>query len=563
MKYNKTAGTWLFKHTRRQLPGVLLLSALSAVSALAYLWLALLSKELLEAAQILMQSDIDDTFWECLRRPALYVPALTVVGVVLGQIVLHIVIARLKVYATGKLEIRLREQVFSTLLHADYAAVHEYHSGELITRLTSDITLVSQGVTGLVPNAVSLIARLIGGMVLMVALAPNLSLMLIGIGAVVMVFSRFYGVRLKRLHKRCQEAYGKTRSFMQEAFSHLLSVKAFAVEDAVSQGLDGYQNEHYRLKLRRNLVQVLGSTSVYALMTIAYYAMLLWCVFGLVVGSVTVGTLAALLQVFEQLQAPIRNASGLLSQYYAIMASAERLQQTDTIAAECEADGESTASASEFDRLVLSNVHFSYDEHTPVLRGVDLTVKRGECVALVGASGVGKSTLMKLILAIHSCDEGSIVLDGKTSLSVGVSARKLMAYVPQGNSLISGTLRQNIAFFRDVTDEALDTVMRLACLDEFVSTLPEGLDTVVGEHGFGISEGQAQRVGIARALLHDAPLLLLDECTSALDPKTEERLLSNLRGLSDKAVLLISHKDTTVSGSDRVLRLENGHLTEI
>ena len=167
---------------------------------------------------------------------------------------------------------------------------------------------------------------------------------------------------------------------------------------------------------------------------------------------------------------------------------------------------------------------------------------------------------MKLILAIHPCSKGSIVLDGDTSLPVSAASRRLMAYVPQGNTLISGTLRQNIAFFREVDEESLTEVIRRACLEEFVESLPEGLDTAIGENGFGVSEGQAQRIGIARALLHDAPLLLLDECTSALDPQTEEQLLGNLRGLRDKAVLLISHKDTTVAGSDRVCRLIDGTL---
>ena len=562
MKYNKTAGAWLLKHTRHLLPGVLVLSVLSMVTALAYLWLALLSKELLEAAQTLLLTGTGNTIWDALRQPALYVPALKVIGVVLGQIILHVVTGRLTVYASGKLQIRLCGQVFSSLLRADYTAVHGYHSGELITRLTSDVSVVAQGITGLLPMAASLIARLVGGVVLLVVLAPDLSLALIGIGVVTVIGSRIYGVRMKRLHKQCQEAYGKTRSFMQEALSHLLSVKAFAVEDAVNRELDAHQAEHFHRKLHRNRLQLLGSTTVYALMTVAYDAMLLWCVFGLAVGTVTVGTLAALIQVFEQLQAPLRNISGVLSQYYAIMASAERLQELDGTEPEPEAafPDSPRVLADGFRRLVLSDVIFSYDEATPVLNGVNLTVERGECVALVGESGIGKSTLMKLILAILPCNEGSIVLEGETPLPVGAASRRLMAYVPQSNTLISGTLRENIAFFREVEEETLAEVVRLACLDEFVASLPDGLDTVVGERGFGVSEGQAQRVGIARALLHDAPLLLLDECTSALDAATEERLLGNLRALQDRAVLLISHKDTTVAGSDCVWRLVGGTL---
>ena len=350
---------------------------------------------------------------------------------------------------------------------------------------------------------------------------------------------------------------------MQEAFSHLLSVKAFATETAVTEEMNSHQEEHFRLKLRRNNVQVIGSTGMYLLMTAAYYIMLLWCVFCLAAGTMTVGTLTALLQIFEQLQSPLRNTSSLLPQYYAMMASAERLQQADSLPPESspELPAPRQTVIDGFRALTVSGVSFAYDGDTPVLHGVDLTVRRGECVALVGASGIGKSTLMKLVLAIHPCDEGSITLDGEVPVPVGTAARRLMAYVPQGNALISGTIRENIAFFRSVSDTEVQGAVRLACLEEFISSLPEGLDTVLGEHGLGVSEGQAQRIAVARALLHDAPVLLLDECTSALDADTEEQLLKNLRSLKDKAVLLISHKDTTVAGSHHVWRLENGQLT--
>ncbi len=565
MKVNKAAGAWLFENTRRQLPSVLLLSVLNVLTALAYLWLAWLSKDLIEAAQILLTSDTPRTVWECLADSALYVPALTVVAVVIGQVLLHALTSRLKVYAAGKLEMRLREQVFSSLLCADHTAVNTYHSGEFITRLTSDVTVVAQSVTGLVPTAASLIAKLVGGIAVLATLAPDLALVIVGVGIVAAIGSRLYGARLKRLHKACQEAYGKTRSFMQETFAHLLSVKAFARETAVTEGMNDRQAEHFRLKLRRNSVQVLGSTGMYLLMTAAYYVILLWCVFCLAVGTMTVGTLTALLQIFEQMQAPLRNASGLLPQYYAMLASAERLQQADSLPMESSAalPAPREAVINGFRALTLSGVSFAYDDDTPVLHGIDLTVRRGECVALVGASGIGKSTLMKLVLAIHPCDEGTITLDGEVPVPVGTAARRLMAYVPQGNALISGTIRENIAFFRSVSDEELQAAVRLSCLEEFVASLPEGLDTMLGEHGLGVSEGQAQRIAVARALLHDAPVLLLDECTSALDADTEERLLSNLRSLRDKAVLLISHKDTTVAGSDHVWRLENGCLTAV
>ncbi len=560
MKVNKAASAWLFGHTRRQLPCVILISVLSALSALAYLWLAVLSKELIEAAQSLFVSANGHTLWEAFRQPALYKPTVTLIALIVGEVILHVVQNRLKVHAAGKVEMQLRRQVFSSLLHTEYTALNRYHSGEFLTRLTSDVQVVSQSIITLLPTAASLLSKLIGGIAVIAVLAPPLAAVIVAVGAVAVIGSRFYGAQLKKLHKRCQEAYGKTRAFMQDVFSQWLSVKAFAVESPVTEEMQGKQNEHFRWKLRRNSVQLVGSTGMYLLLTVAYYAVLVWCVFCLAAGSMTVGTLTALLQVFDQLQSPMRNASGILPQYYAMMASAERLQQTDSLPRESAA---STVAPSAFRRLSVRGVTFAYDHEHPVLQDVSLAVERGTCTAIVGASGIGKSTLLKLILAIYPCQTGHIVLEGDTDVSVDASTRSLMAYVPQGNSLIAGTIRENIAFFRDVAEERLADVIRLACLEEFVASLPLGMDTPIGENGVGVSEGQAQRIAIARALLHDAPLLLLDECTSALDAATEQTLLCNLRTLTDKAVLLISHKVTTVAGSTSVLRLEDGKLAPI
>lgn len=560
MKVSKATSVWLFNHTRRQLPLVILIAVLSVLSALAYLWLAILSKELIEAAQTVF-SVPDRTLWESFRQPALYKPTVTLIAVVIGQVILHVTQNRLKIHAAGRMEMQLRKQVFSSLLHAEYTALNDYHSGEFLTRLTSDVQVVSQGIITLLPTTASLISKLVGGLAVMAVLAPQLAMVIVGVGVIALIGSRFYGAQLKKLHKRCQESYGKTRAFMQDIFLQWSSVKAFAVEQSATEDLDKNQAEHFRWKLRRNSIQLVGSTGMYLLLTVAYYAVLVWCVFCLALGTMTVGTLTALLQVFEQLQAPMRNASGILPQYYAILASAERLQQIDDLPTEQTVAA--PLSASSFRSLSVQDVTFAYDEERPVLDKVSFTVKRGSCTAIVGASGIGKSTLLKLILAMYPCQAGRIAIEGETAVEVNASTRSLMAYVPQGNSLIAGTIRENIAFFRDVTDERIAEVIRLACLDEFVASLPQGTNTPIGENGVGVSEGQAQRIAIARALLHDAPLLLLDECTSALDVATEQTLLTNLHSLTDKAVLLISHKDSTVAGSTTVLRLENGTLAPV
>ncbi|MBQ9964829.1 MAG: ABC transporter ATP-binding protein, partial [Clostridia bacterium] len=325
--------------------------------------------------------------------------------------------------------------------------------------------------------------------------------------------------------------------------------------------------ENFRQRIRRNTIANLGNTGVYLVLTATYYVALLCGVVMMIAGTLSVGTLAALLQIFEQIQSPLRNASGLLPQYFTMMASAERLYEMEQLTPEAATPLPATPEElfRSFSQLEFRDVRFTYEDGAKILDGVDLQLRRGEITALVGESGIGKSTVIKLILSILTPQAGSICLHcGEHRFSIDAATRLFFSYVPQGNTVLSGTVRNNIAFFRpDVSDERLRDVLKLACLEEFVDGLPEGVDAEVGEHGYGVSEGQAQRIAIARALLNDAPILLLDECTSALDSETEERLLHNLRSLTDKTVLIVSHKDGTVAGSDHIVRLQDGKMEEV
>ncbi len=563
---SNTALGWLVRKAKRQLPIVILLGILNMVSAASFLWLALLSKDLIDAANLFTALPAQTDIWAYLQRPEIAGPAIRVVVLIVLQVVLSIVLSNLRIRAAGRLEIALKRSVFTSLMNADYVTVQAYHSGELLNRLTSDASLVAKNATTLVPSTLSMATRLIGGLIVLATISPWFAVGIVTVGALVMLGTRLYGGYLKKLHKICQESDGRTRSFMQEVLTNLLTVKAFSNQPYMQERLETYQNENFRQRVRRTMIGNFGNTGVYLLLTVAYYIALLCGVALMIAGRLSVGTLAALLQIFEQMQAPLRNASGILPQYYAMIASAERLRELEQLESE-------TATAlptsretlfSAFTQLSMADLTFAYEGHAPVLEELSFQIKRGEIIALVGESGIGKSTLIKLVLALLTPDAGGIVLRcDSRRLAVDASTRVFFSYVPQGNTVLSGTLRENVAFFRpNITDDRIREALRLACLEDFTESLQDGLDTVVGEHGYGVSEGQAQRIAIARALLNDAPILLLDECTSALDVDTEQQLLSNIRELTDKTVLMVSHKSTAVAGCDRVLRLADGKLTE-
>lgn len=566
-KPNKTALPWLIGKAKRQLPIVIFLGILNIMTAASSLYLALLSKDLIDAANIFTQLPKQTDVWAYLSRHEIIEPAAKIVGLIVFQVVASVSVSNLRIRAAGHIEMSLKRSIFSSLMKADYAVVQGYHSGELLNRLTSDASLVSKNATSLVPATLSMLTRLIGGLIVLATISPWFVVGVLTLGGIVAIGTRLYGSYLKKIHKICQETDGRTRSFMHEALSNLLTVKAFSSQSHMEERLDTYQKVNFRYRVRRTMIGNFGNTGVYLLLTVAYYVAMLCGVALMIAGQLSVGTLAALLQIFEQMQAPLRSASGILPQYYSMMASVERLRELELLQKEEENPLPESAETlfKKFTMLTLQDLTFAYDEHTPVLKHVDMKLNRGEIVALVGESGIGKSTLIKLILSLLTPADGSIVLDfDDTHLTVDAATRVFFSYVPQGNTVLSGTLRENVAFFRpDISDERILEALRLACLDDFTETLYDGLDTVVGEHGYGVSEGQAQRIAIARALLNDAPILLLDECTSALDVATEQKLITNIRDMTDKTVLMVSHKSGSVAGCDRVWNLQDGKMTDI
>lgn len=548
----KTPVYWIGSYAKPHTGMILLLTLISGSIALGFILLALMASRVIDCI-------LSGNF------ASLPIQLLCLCGIVALQAVFNIISSNLRIRVSGKLEIAMKQSLFSVVLNRNYSDITQYHSGELINRLTSDVEIIVNGIVTLIPQTVSLGTKLVAGLTVLFLLDYKFAAAISLFGLASAFFSRFYSKKYKQLHKEVQRTNGIVRAFMQENIENLTVIKSFANEKPVLDHLAQAQQQNYQAKVKRNAVSNAANTAFYAAFTTGYYAALAWGAFQVVGGGMSVGMLTAFLQILEQIKAPFRNVSGLLPQYYAMIASAERLQELEAVPAEKETVSPQISAYNTFQRLAMKNVSFSYGEET-IFSHMDFQLETNEKVAIIGPSGIGKSTLVKLLLGLFPCQEGEAYVQlaaGDDKLPLGKGTRQLFAYVPQGNYLFSGTVRETVSFYgREIEEEAMRAAAETACIWDFISSLPEKWDTRIGERGLGLSEGQAQRLAVARALLSNAPVLLLDECTSALDRDTELQLLENLKQVT-RTVLFISHKPKALKYCDRVLKIEDHKFVEV
>lgn len=541
---------WIYKYTGRQLWWVVFLSVITGLISLGFIWLALVSQEIIDIAT----GDIEGS---------LIFTASKIVFIIILQAVLNILYCNILIRAVGKIDIKIKQGLFNCLLNKKWTKINEYHSGELLNRFTSDVDIIINGIVSIVPSGIALATRLIAGLAVLFAIEPKLTIVVVVFGIFIGFASKVYSKHFKYLHKALQNANGVVRSFIQECIENVVVIKSFANNDIVASRLKNKQLDALKLMYKKQTVSNIADTGVYILFTGGYYAALIWGALRISAGSITFGTLTAFLQIIEQIKSPMRNMSGLVPAFYSMIASSERLIELENI--EDEPKSVQNLSANELYNSMSSinfeNITFAYKDDV-VLDNASTTINKGEIVAIAGPSGIGKSTMMKLILALIQPQKGSLYIKTQNgNIPVDASLRKLYAYVPQGNMILSGTIRENIGFCKpNATDDEIINSAKLAMIWDFINTLPQGLDTVIGERGLGLSEGQIQRISIARAFLCDAPILLLDEATSALDEYNETELIKNIRGLKNKTCIIISHRHKTIEMCDRVVYFDNKKL---
>lgn len=493
------------------------------------------------------------------------------VGILLGQIVLSAAGRFLSEYTSAAVENRFKQRLFSALLTGNYASVTAVHSGEWMNRLTSDTTVVAGGVTQIVPGLIGMLVRLFGALAAILWLEPRFFWVLVPGGAIMLALT--YGFRkiLKRLHKNIQEADGTLRVFLQERLESLLIVRTFAKEQQTAAQAASLMEQHKAARMKRSNFSNLCNIGFAGAMNGAYLLGIGFCGYGILTGTMSYGNLMAIMQLVGQVQSPFANITGYLPRYYSMLASAERLMEAEAFAPDSEdplAEEKTLAFyRARLTALRLEHASFTYqppvrtEDEQPlmpvVLQDIDLSIRKGEYIAFTGPSGCGKSTVLKLLMCLYPLDAGSRTLETTCGTQpLTAEWRSLFAYVPQGNQLLSGTIRDIVSFGdpRKAQDDAgILRALRIACAEDFVKKLEKGLDTTLGEHGQGLSEGQMQRIAIARAVFSEHPILMLDEATSALDEATARQLLENLRRMTDKTVLMVTHRADQTGFFDREL----------
>ena len=539
---NTKVWKWIFKNGKSSMIFILLLTLGSVVLSLISLQFSMESKKIIDIAIGVNESSFFDA---CIR----------IVSLLLLMLIIQISINFVNVHASSRFEIGLKNHIFKKLLNKDYLSVSAYHSGELLNRINNDVGTIVSGIITIIPKFALFITSIVGAFFYLYMIDSFLALIILAVGPFVLIGARLYSKKFKKLHKECREAEGKTSSFILEILQNLLVVKSFKNEDVMIDKSEKLQRVSYKLRVKRTRISVIAHIGVFVVFNAGFYFALAYCAYRLSQNLMTYGDVIAITQLVNQIQSPFKNMSELVPQFFSVIASTERLIELEEIKDEAETgDNLSRDIYNRMDTLVFDNVKFSYSDDATV-SGINMDIKKGEFAVVAGESGAGKSTAVKLLLGIFAPDEGEIYIkSGDEKHILGKKSRDLFAYVPQGNLILSGTIRENIAFADAKTDEEdIINAAKIAQIWDFISSLDEGLDTYIGEKGLGLSEGQAQRISIARAILSDAPVLLLDESTSALDSKTEENLLKAIRSMTDKTCIIVSHKQAAFDVCDKVV----------
>lgn len=478
-------------------------------------------------------------------------------GCMLLQLLLSVVRSRLTNRAEIKLRNALHNRLFVHLMKSCWNGRETFHTGDMLNRIEADTVSVTDAVCRTVPSVFVTFVQLVGALYFLSVLDIRLTGILVFIMPVALLFSKSYVRKMRRMSREIRETDSRIQSHLQENLQHRIIVRTLEHTGNAVEKLSGLQSFLQGQVFRRTDFSVFSRSMVQVGFMTGYAVAFLWGVFGLRDGTVTFGMMAAFLQLVSQIQRPMVDLSRQIPAFIRVFTATERLAELTSLPLEPQ------GSPVRLDGSLgvrISHVSFSYQGNSrQILNDFTYDFRPGSLTAIVGETGVGKSTLIKLILALIRPDEGEItVYNGNEEVAVSPQTRCNLSYVPQGNTLFSGTIRDNLLIGNQhATEEDMRQALHTAVAD-FVFSLPAGLDTVCGEQGTGLSEGQAQRIAIARGLLRPGNVLLLDEPSSALDSQTERELLERLSAeVKGKTVVLITHREKIAGLCSEVVRMES------
>ena len=487
----------------------------------------------------------------------------------IGFSVGNVLISQISNYFANKISISvdnaIKADIFEKMLLTDLESIQNYHTGDLLTRWSSDASNISSGVLNWIPNLVIYTVRFVSTFAVVFYHDPMFALLaLIGM-PVSMLMSKTLLHRMKGNNERSAAMSAKMSGFNQEAFSNIQTIKAFDLIRLYAERLRGLQREYLTMKLEFQKMSMATSILLSIVGLAVSYSCYGFGIYRVWSGAISYGTMTMFLSLSGSLTGTLNQLVSLVPTAASLTTSAGRLMDILDMPKEDFSDADQVEQFAAQNRsdgigIVFSGVSYAYHNGKQVFCGADFLARPKEIVALVGPSGEGKTTMLRLMLGLLHPQEGERTLIGETDgekIAVDPSARRLFSYVPQGNTMFSGTIAENMRNVRpEASDEEICEVLKAACAWEFVEKLPDGIYSMVGERGGGFSEGQAQRLSIARALLRRSPILLLDEATSALDVATERRVLRNIMSTTEpRTCIVTTHRPTVLSICQKVYRI--------
>lgn len=543
---------WLYKRMMRYRSMVLMVTIMGLIGTLMGLASSVATKYLIDAVT--------------LRNNSLMVAAVLMVTMMIGSFALQAMASRISARVHIKVRNENQSLTFGKILHAGWEALEPYRSGDLLHRLETDVGIVSDGIISFFPNLLTACVRFGGSLIIMIIYDPTMALITFLGVPVMLLVSRYQLIRLRNHSMNMKELGGEVMSFQEDSFRNLTSIKAFSIVDQFEDEMRRLQGRYSDAFLSFNAYQISMSILMNLVSMLVSTGCFGWAIFRLWSGDITYGSMTMFLQLASMLRGSFSSIISQIQSSITLATSAGRLIAVEELPAENDQVPEGLEDEKKF-TVSLNHVNFQYTNGDIVLHPFDFSASPGELIAITGPSGEGKTTLLRLLLGLIEPCSGTAQLKGASGREYALTAgtRNAFAYVPQGNSVFAGTIAQNLRLVApDATDEQLLQALEIACALDFVKQLPNGLNHRLGAGGRGISEGQAQRIAIARALLRNAPILLLDEATSALDTETEQQLLQNLQSSGMiRTCILVTHRPASAEFCHRTYEIRNGFCKEV